>query len=304
MTTAECAADRLRPLQVRKLLLEWGKRTYVMGILNITPDSFSGDGLLLGGDIERHLDEIVEAAVVMVDDGADILDIGGESTRPGATPISARDELTRVVPAIRAIRAAVDIPLSIDTYRATVASAAIEAGVDMVNDIWGLRYDPHMAEVVAESNLPVVVMHNRSLPKDARQEERLGGHYVGIAYEDLLTDIVAELHAQVRIGLAAGIARDKIIIDPGVGFGKTVDQNMQLLRHASELRELRFPILIGASNKSFVGYTLAVPPNQRLEGSLAGIGVAIMQRAADIVRVHAVKPTVRYVRMLDAILRA
>ncbi|NLX37171.1 MAG: dihydropteroate synthase [Chloroflexi bacterium] len=304
MTTAECAADRLRPLQVRKLLLEWGKRTYVMGILNITPDSFSGDGLLLGGDIERHLDEIVEAAVAMVDDGADILDIGGESTRPGATPISARDELTRVVPAIRAIRAAVDIPLSIDTYRATVASAAIEAGVDMVNDIWGLRYDPHMAEVVAESNLPVVVMHNRSLPKDARQEERLGGHYVGIAYEDLLTDIVAELHAQVRIGLAAGIARDKIIIDPGVGFGKTVDQNMQLLRHASELRELRFPILIGASNKSFVGYTLAVPPNQRLEGSLAGIGVAIMQRAADIVRVHAVKPTVRYVRMLDAILRA
>lgn len=275
-----------------------------MGILNITPDSFSGDGLLLGGDIERHLDEIVEAAVAMVDDGADILDIGGESTRPGATPISARDELTRVVPAIRAIRAAVDIPLSIDTYRATVASAAIEAGVDMVNDIWGLRYDPHMAEVVAESNLPVVVMHNRSLPKDARQEERLGGHYVGIAYEDLLTDIVAELHAQVRIGLAAGIARDKIIIDPGVGFGKTVDQNMQLLRHASELRELRFPILIGASNKSFVGYTLAVPPNQRLEGSLAGIGVAIMQRAADIVRVHAVKPTVRYVRMLDAILRA
>lgn len=294
----------LPPLRIRDLTLEWGRRTYVMGIINITPDSFSGDGLIENGDVEQDLSETAETALAMVADGADILDVGGESTRPGATPISAREELARVIPAIRAIRAAVDVPISIDTYRATVASAAIEVGADLVNDVWGLRVDPQMAHVVAESGLPVVIMHNRSRPRDARQEQRLGGHYVGVAYDDLLADVASELRAQVSVGLAAGILRDKIIVDPGIGFGKTVAQNMQLLRHAGELRELGYPLLIGASNKSFIGHTLELPPNQRVEGSLAAIGMAIVQGAADIVRVHSVRPTVRYVRMLDAILRA
>ncbi len=282
----------------------WGERTYIMGILNTTPDSFSGDGLL--ADVTLTSGEAVEHAVrqglAFLEQGADILDIGGESTRPGSTPIDAATELARVMPVIHALRAQTDAPLSIDTYRATVARAALDAGADMVNDVWGLQMDPELASLVAEWKVPVVIMHNHSKPKDAQQEERLGGRYVGAHYQDLLGDILRELRAQVETAERAGIGCERIIVDPGIGFGKTVEQNLKLLNHADELRVLGTPVLLGPSRKSFIGYTLNLPPQERLEGTAAAVAMSIA-RGADIVRVHDVQPMVRLARMTDAILR-
>lgn len=276
----------------------WGARTYVMGILNVTPDSFSGDGILAG----RALPQVVEQALAFAADGADILDMGGASTRPGSVPISAEEEMERVLPALRAVRPLVDLPISVDTYHASVAAAALAAGADWVNDVWGLRMDPDMGRVVAEAGCPVVLMHNRSKPKDVAQEAALGGRYVGVAYDDLLLDVRNELLGSIAIAHAAGIQDEQIILDPGIGFGKTVEQNLLLLDHVGELKSLGYPILIGTSRKSFIGYTLDLPVDQRLEGTAATVSIGIA-RGADIVRVHDVAAMARVARMTDAIVR-
>jgi len=283
---------------------EWGKRTYIMGIINATPDSFSGDGLLSDEDLVARA---VAQARQFVADGADILDVGGESTRPGSTPVTADLEKARILPVIRAIRAEairaeMDVLISVDTYRAEVAAAALDAGANWVNDVWGLRMDPNMAGLVAKRGCPVVIMHNRSKPKDVEQETRLGGRYVGVAYEELLTDIRRELEASIDLALAAGVGREQIIIDPGIGFGKTVSQNLTLLDRLDYFKELGFPILLGSSRKSFIGYTLDLPPEERVEGTAATIAIGI-DRGADIIRVHDVKQMVRVARMTDAIVK-
>jgi len=284
----------------------WGERTYIMGIVNVTPDSFSGDGLLRQGAASPA--DVVEAAVSQglrfLAEGADLLDIGGESTRPGGQTVDAATEAARVLPVIQRLRAATDAPLSVDTYKASVARAALDAGADLVNDVWGLQMDPDLAPLVAERGAPVVIMHNRSKPKDAAQQERLGGHYVGVHYDDLIADILRELGDQVARAEAAGILRERIIIDPGVGFGKTVEQNLRLLNHADAFRALGLPILLGPSRKSFIGYTLDLPPEERVEGTAAAVAVGIVRGGADIVRVHDVRAVARVARMVDAILRA
>ncbi|MFZ0544923.1 MAG: dihydropteroate synthase [Candidatus Promineifilaceae bacterium] len=285
-------------LRVPKLF-EWGQRTYVMGIVNATPDSFSGDGLAVGDDV---VSAAVKQAKYFSDMGADILDIGGESTRPGSRPITAEEELARVVPVVKAVREAVNLTISIDTYRASVARAALEAGADWINDVWGLHMDSGMAGLVAEAGCPVVLMHNRSKPKSVSQEERLGGRYIGIEYDDLIGDIKRELQESIDLALGAGVQERQIIIDPGIGFGKTVSQNLQLLNETDHFRDMGYPILVGASRKSFIGYTLDSPPDERMEGTAATVAIAI-DRGADIVRVHDVKEMVRVAKMTDAIVR-
>jgi dihydropteroate synthase len=273
----------------------WGRRTYVMAILNVTPDSFSGDGV--GEDLEQAVARGRRA----VADGADILDVGGESTRPGAEAVTVEEELARVVPVIRALRAALNVPISVDTYKAAVAEAALDAGADVVNDVWALRADPAMAGVIARRGVPVILMHNRSNPAHVALADRVGAHYVGPAYDDLLTDVRNELAESVAMALDAGVPAERIILDPGIGFGKTVAQNLELLRRVDEIRAMGYPVLVGPSRKSFIGLTLDLPPEERLEGTAAAVAVAIT-RGADVVRVHDVRAMVRVVRMCDAIL--
>lgn len=283
-------------------MFQWGTRTYVMGIINVTPDSFSGDGVAIGTD-EKLVERAVEQARRFVEQGADILDIGGESTRPGSKPVTADEEASRLIPAIQAIRSEIgDVVISADTYRADVADLALDAGANWVNDVWGLRMDPDMAGLIARRGCPIVIMHNRSKPKDVAQETRLGGRYVGIVYDDLLGDIKAELTEQIAVALAAGVRHEQIIIDPGIGFGKTVEQNLELLDRLDELKALGYPILSGPSRKSFIGYTLDLPPDKRVEGTTAAVAISI-DRGADIVRVHDVAEIVRVARMTDAIVR-
>lgn len=283
-------------------ILNWGSRTFVMGIINVTPDSFSGDGMA-ADESPSIAERLVDRAKNMVEDGADVLDVGGESTRPGSSPVSAAEEMARVVPAIREIRGALpDVLLSVDTYRADVAAAALDAGANWINDVWGLRMDPAMAGLVAQRNCPIIIMHNRSKPKNVSQEERLGGRYIGVSYGDLLADIKHELSEQISLGLASGIRPEQIIVDPGIGFGKTVEQNLELLNRLDELKDLGYPILSGPSRKSFIGYTLDLPPDQRLEGTAAAVAVSIV-RGADMVRVHDVGSIMRVARMTDAIVR-
>lgn len=277
----------------------WGQRTYVMGIINATPDSFSGDGLAKGGD---WLEAAVNQAAQFAADGADILDIGGESTRPGSIPITPEEELARVIPVVEAVRTAVNLPISIDTYRAAFAEQALAAGANWVNDVWGLRMDDKMARVVAEAGCPLILMHNRSKPKNVEQAERLGGRYVGIEYDDLMADIKRELQESIDLALAAGVRESQIILDPGVGFGKTVEQNLQIINQLDQLKVMGFPILLGTSRKSFIGYTLDVPPEERVEGTAATVAIGI-DRGADIVRVHDVKAMVRVAKMVDKIVR-
>jgi dihydropteroate synthase len=277
----------------------WGARTYVMGILNVTPDSFSGDGLIQGAD---WVARAVEQGMAQVADGAHMLDIGGESTRPGAIAIPVEEEIQRVVPVLRGLAARTEVPLSIDTSKAGVAEAALECGATILNDIWGFRLDPELARLAARRGAPVILMHNRSRPQDARFEARLGGHYVGAHYDDLLEDICRELTLIVETALAAGVEPGQIVLDPGIGFGKTVEQNLILLDRFDYFAKLGYPLLCGPSRKSFIGYTLDLPPEERIEGTAAAVAIAIA-RGADIVRVHDVKPMARVARMADAILR-
>ena len=275
-----------------------------MGIVNVTPDSFSGDGLFETREASSGLwiEEALEQARSFAAAGVDILDVGGESTRPGAQQVNAEEELERVLPVIRAIAGELDVILSIDTYKADVAEAALQAGAQIVNDVWGFHADPNLAEVAARKRVPVVLMHNRSSWAHAEIKAKLGGRYVGVPYDDLLQDIRRELMESVKLAHEAGIPDDRIILDPGIGFGKTVEQNLSLINHLDEIRSLGYPVLLGPSRKSFIGYTLDLPPDQRLEGTLAAVAVGIA-KGADIVRVHDVAPVIRVARMTDAIVR-
>ena len=294
------AVIRFPSLSLDSAVFEWGRQTYLMGIVNATPDSFSGDGLMQ--EDKDMVASAVALAVNQVEAGAHILDVGGESTRPGSQPVPLEEELRRVTPVVKALASAVSVPISIDTYKAEVARHALEAGAMMINDVWGLRMDPEIARVAAESGAAVVLMHNRSRPKDAAQEARLGGRYVGVHYEDLMRDIARELQASIDLALAAGVSPERIIIDPGIGFGKTVEQNLELLDRLGELKSLGYPLLVGPSRKSFVGYTLKLPPEQRLEGTAAAVALAI-DRGADLVRVHDVAAMQRVAALADAVVR-
>ena len=260
--------------------LVWGQRTYVMGIINVTPDSFSGDGL--GADIPT----IVDQALRFEKEGADFLDVGAESTRPGFQPVSADEELRRLIPALEAIAAQVDLPISVDTYKAQVARRAVAAGAVIINDIWGLKADPELAQVAAEAGTPLIIMHNQ----ETRQ------------YRDLLPDIFASLQHSVALALDTGVPEQNIILDPGIGFGKTPDHNLELLKRLEEFKALGYPLLVGTSRKSTIGLVLGLPVDQRVEGTAATVALSIAG-GADIIRVHDVKEMMRVCRMSDAIVR-
>jgi len=288
-------------LQVGKYIFNWGSRTYVMGILNATPDSFSGDGLIIPS--EDMLELASRQAGHFLRHHADILDVGGESTRPGSQIVSAEEEMERVVPVIRAI--AKEFPetlISIDTYKAKVAEEAFKAGAHILNDVWGLRADPELAGVAAKHNAPVVLMHNRSNPASVEVREQLGNAYIGSEYDDLIEDVKRELLVSVELAKKAGIEDRHIILDPGIGFGKTREHNLELINRLDEIRALGYPMLLGTSRKSFIGFTLDLPPDQRVEGTAATIAVGIT-RGADIIRVHDVKEMGRVAKMTDAIVR-
>jgi dihydropteroate synthase len=297
-------------LKIGEHLFEWGKRTYLMGILNLTPDSFSGDGLIPESDTGKikgeYINNLVEVALTQarefVEAGADILDVGGESTRPGASLVDVEGELERVLPVVEALIGEFDVPISVDTYKHEVAQEALSAGAHLVNDVWGLNADPEMAATIARHGVPVILMHNRSSWAHADIKDRLGGRYVGVPYDDLQGDIERELMESVDLARSAGIPNGKIILDPGIGFGKTVEQNLALINLLPEFRRLGYPILFGPSRKSFIGYTLDLPPDQRLAGTAAAVAVGI-DRGVDIIRVHDVGFMSQVARMTDAIVR-
>lgn len=253
--------------------------TYVCGILNITPDSFSDGGRWMEKD--RALGQVE----TMLDQGMNLLDIGGESTRPGYTPVSVSEEIRRVVPVIRAIRERFDVPISLDTYKAEVARAGIEAGADMINDIWGLKYDPDMARTVAEGNVACCLMHNRE-----RAE-----------YKDFFPELLSDLEESLKLAESAGISREKILLDPGVGFGKTYENNLEVLARLEEFQQWGLPVLLGCSRKSVIGLTLDLPVDQREEGTIVTTVMAVM-KGVSFVRVHDVEKNVRAIRMAEAIL--
>ena len=253
-------------------------QTYIMGILNVTPDSFSDGGKFHG------IDAALKRAEQMKREGAAILDIGGESTRPGYTPVSAEEEMERVLPVIIAIKQRLDIKISVDTYKSTVAKAAILEGADLINDIWGLKHDEDMASVIAQSQVACCLMHNR----------------LDMEYKNFMTDLLADLEESVGIAHKAGIARDKIILDPGVGFAKNYEQNIEVLRHLDKVKTLGYPVLLGASRKSVIGLTLDLPSDKRLEGTLATT-VAAVQMGYSFVRVHDIKENYRALQMAQAI---
>ena len=255
--------------------------TYVWGILNVTPDSFSDGGKW------NHRDRALKHVEDMLKEGADIIDIGGESTRPGCKPLEAEEEIQRVMPIFRAVRENFDVPISLDTYKASVARAGIREGADLINDVWGLKYDPEMAQVIAQSGLPCCLMHNR---REA-------------VYEDFLQDTVSDLAQTLRLAEEAGIRRDGIILDPGVGFGKNYQQNLEIIHRLEELDTLGCPLLLGCSRKSVVGLTLGLPVDQRLEGTIVTTVMAVM-KGCMFVRVHDVKENVRAVKMAEAILNS
>ena len=268
-----------------------------MGIINATPDSFSGDGIYAESETVSAAVALAEAQITA---GADILDIGGESTRPGSDVIDAHTEKSRILPVIEEIKGRhPDVALSVDTYRAEVAAAALDRGADIINDVWAARADPDMASVMAERGVPVVLMHNRSRPNAILSEGRIGGEYIGAEYSHVVDDVIAELAQLVDELLAAKVARGQIALDPGIGFGKTVDQNLALLRHLNILKaSLDLPFLIGTSRKSFIGRILDLPVEERLEGTAATVAAGILQ-GADIVRVHDVREMIRVVRVID-----
>jgi dihydropteroate synthase len=288
-------------LRIGNFTFDWGSRTYVMGILNVTPDSFSGDGIIAKGDVAARA--AVEQARDFLASGADILDVGGESTRPGSAPVNADEEMERVIPVIRALNK--NFPeaiISIDTYKAQVAEEAINAGAQIINDVWGLRADDGLAFVAAKYKTPVILMHNRSNPASVEVREKFGNAYIGAEYENLIEDVKRELLECVSIAKKARIADSLIVLDPGIGFGKMREHNLALIDRLDEIRELGYPILLGTSRKSFIGFTLDLPADQRVEGTAATVAVGIT-RGADIIRVHDVKEMTRVARMTDAIVR-
>ena len=268
--------------------LDFSQKTYIMGILNVTPDSFSDGG--------RYFDKssAIKRAIQMVEDGADIIDIGGESTRPGSQPLAIEEELRRTLPVIEALTKEINIPISIDTYKSDVAKRALDAGASMVNDISGLRFDPEMPKVVAAYKVPVVIMHIKGTPKDMQKNP---------AYKALITEIMDYLRYSIRSAKEAGIAEEMIIIDPGIGFGKTFEHNLEIINKFHEFTLLEKPLIIGPSRKAFIGKILGdAPAGERLEGTAAAVAIAIIN-GADIIRVHDVKEMVKVSRVADAIKR-
>jgi len=285
---SEGNASRLeRPGQTQcgGTLFHWGQRTYIMGIINVSPDSFSGDGL---GDVGAA----VARAESMAAEGADIIDVGGESTRPSSAEISVEEELRRVIPVLKRLRGAVTLPLSVDTYRLEVARRALDAGADMINDIWGLKKEPGLADLAARRKVPILLMSNQ---RDLSPQH-------DVVFPDIVAIVVSDLRRAVEQAVASGVPRESIIVDPGIGFGKTPSQNLELIRRLDELRTLDRPILIGSSRKSMAGYVLDLPVDQRLEATAATVAIAIA-RGVDIVRVHDIREMVRVCRMSDAVIR-
>lgn len=270
----------------------WGERTYVMGIINLSPDSFSGDGV-------ADLRAAVAQAHRFVSEGADILDIGGESTRPGFTPVSVDEEVKRVVPVIERLASEVPVPLSIDTYKSEVARQALEAGAAIINDQWGLKRDQRLAELAAEWNVPLILMSNQrdkgSYDTKIKRDTA--------SYDDPVTTVSSSLRQSLELALKLGVGRENIILDPGIGFGKTWQQDMEIIRRLEKVKELGRPILIGPSRKSFIGLALNLPVDERVEGTAAAVAIGIA-KGADIVRVHDVQQMVRVCRLSDAIIRS
>ena len=254
-------------------------KTYIMGILNVTPDSFSDGGKY------NHLDAALFHAEEMLRDGADIIDIGGESTRPGHTVITDQEEISRVVPVIEAVKSRFDVPVSIDTYKGAVAEAALKAGADLVNDIWGFKHDKKVADLTAQYKAACCLMHNRHKA----------------VYDDFLSDLVKDMEECIKIAREAGVSDDRIILDPGVGFGKTYEMNLEAIHHVDVLHQLGFPILLGTSRKSVIGLTLDLPADQRVEGTVATTVIGVMKGGA-FVRVHDIKENKRAIQMTEAVL--
>jgi dihydropteroate synthase len=271
--------------KTRKYDLE--TKTHIMGVLNVTTDSFSDGGRFL-----RHQDAIAQG-MRMAKQGADIIDVGGESTRPGSDPIPLEEELSRVIPVISALSQQTDVPISIDTYKSDMAKRALDAGAQMINDISALRFDPEMKKIAKEYDVPIVLMHIKGTPKDMQQNPY---------YEDVIAEITGYLEGSIDTAQEAGIEKDKIIIDPGIGFGKRLEDNLNILKNLKKFSILGCPILIGCSRKSFIGKILNLPVEKRLEGSLAALAVAVMN-GASMVRVHDVEESKRVTRMVDAIIR-
>jgi dihydropteroate synthase len=274
-----------------KTEFHWGERTYVMGIVNVSPDSFSGDG---ASDIETAAAQ----AYRFVDEGADILDIGGESTRPGFSQITVEEELRRVVPVIERLASRINVPLSIDSSKYEVAQQALAAGASILNDQWGLKTEPKLAELAAKRNVPIILMSN---------QRDIGGYDAGVGrdtanYNDVMSEVITSLRKSVAAAQRAGVSKENIIIDPGIGFGKTWQQDIEIIRRLKELETMGLPILVGTSRKSLIKMVLNLPANQRVEGTAATVAVSIAN-GADIVRVHDVKQMVRVCKMTDAIVR-
>lgn len=270
-----------RTLECREFDLEIGSRTLIMGILNVTPDSFSDGG---------HFNSVGQAlnhAILMVKEGADIIDVGGESTRPGSDEVESKEEIKRVVPVIQELKRFINKPISIDTYKASVAEAALEAGANVVNDVWGLQRDSEIASVVAKYNVPVIVMHNQ---------------YNTEYDNDIIDSMIEFFKNSIAIAHEAGIKNEMIILDPGIGFGKSVDQNLEVMRRLDEFQVLGYPILLGISRKSIIGNTIDVPTHDRLEGTIALNAIGI-QMGAEIIRVHDIKENVKAAKMIDAVVR-
>jgi len=274
-------------IRCKKTVLHLNERTHLMGILNVTPDSFSDGGMFFAPD------KAISHGIELASQGADIIDIGGESTRPGAKPLPRDEELRRVIPVIEGLLAKVDAPISIDTYKSFIAEKAIEAGAQMINDISGLHFDPKMADVAAKYDVPIVLMHIKGTPEVMQLD---------VHYDCLLTEIMEYLEESIEIAEGAGVDAGQIIIDPGIGFGKTVEDNLRIIRHLAELKSLGKPIMLGVSRKSFIGKILDAEVDQRTEGTLASISAAIMN-GADILRVHEVGPARKAAQIMDAILR-
>jgi dihydropteroate synthase len=268
-------------------IMDLSTRTHIMGVLNVTPDSFSD-----GGNFFKW-DNALRQGMKMVGEGADIIDVGGESTRPGSDPLTLKEELSRVIPVIESLSQKTDVPVSIDTYKAEVARRALDAGAQMINDISALRFDPEMKNIAREYEVPIVLMHIKGTPKDMQQNPY---------YEDVIAEISRYLEESINIAQKAGIEKNKIIIDPGIGFGKRLEDNLNILKNLKKFSILECPVLIGCSRKSFIGRILDLPVEERLEGSLAALAVAVVN-GANIVRVHDVKESRRVVSLVDAIAR-
>ncbi|MFX0561055.1 dihydropteroate synthase [Tepidibacillus infernus] len=276
---SEDVSNRERTLHSKGIDLTIGRHTLVMGILNVTPDSFSDGGKY------NQLAIALKHAKKMIADGADIIDVGGESTRPGHQEVSVEEELERVIPVIRALAKEIKVPISVDTYKAEVAQQAIEAGAHIINDVWGFKKDPNMAKVVAEYQVPVILMHNR----------------MNMEYDSLMDDIIADLRESIQIAITAGVKADQIILDPGIGFAKTYQDNLQVMNRLDEIVALGYPVLLGTSRKSIIGNTLHLPVDERLEGTAATVAMGIV-KGCKIMRVHDVKEMKRVCKMMDAMI--